>query len=271
MEVERIHGKTMCPESKRKKVIVVMPAYNAEKTLVKTYEDLPKDFVDEIILVDDASRDRTADTSKRLGIKTFVHKKNLGYGANQKTCYAEALAHNADIVVMVHPDYQYDPTLLPEIIAPILNEIADVVLGSRMLIKGAALKGGMPFYKYVGNKILTGIENLALFLNLSEYHTGYRAFSSKVLKNVPFINNSDKFVFDTDIIIQIRVAGFRIKEVPIPTRYFKEASSVDFKQSILYGLRILGRLSEFLIWKNTSLRLFNFKAFPETKQRRGGV
>ena len=222
----------------RPKVVVVMPAYNAGRTLRMTYEELPKDTVSTVILVDDGSTDTTLDVARQLGLEIFVHDKNYGYGANQKTCYAEALRAGADIVVMVHPDYQYDPTLVPEIIAPIVSGDADVVLGSR-LKKGSALQQGMPWWKYISNRFLTGVENTVFNLHLSEYHTGYRAFRREVLETVNFAANSDGFVFDQEIIAQVVAAGFRIGEIAVPTRYFSEASQASFLASSQYGLRIL--------------------------------
>lgn len=237
------------PAPRKPYVVVVLPAYNAARTLVRTYRDIPKDVVDEVILVDDASQDDTVEIAHLLNLKVIQHDKNLGYGGNQKTCYRAALEGGADIVVMVHPDHQYDPTLIPQMIAPIQNGEGDCVLGSRMLQKGGASAGGMPIYKQIGNRVLTWIENLVLGQNLSEYHTGYRAYSRRLLMSIPFTENSNNFVFDTEIIIQSVVAGFRIKEVPIPTRYFAHASSVDFFRSVQYGLAILKRLVLYLVWK----------------------
>ena len=228
------------------KVVVVMPAYNAGRTLRMTYEELPKDTVNLVILVDDGSTDATLEVAHQLGLQIFVHNRNYGYGANQKTCYTEALRAGADIVVMVHPDYQYDPTLVPQIIAPIVAGEADVVLGSR-LKKGSALQQGMPWWKYVSNRFLTGVENLTFGLHLSEYHTGYRAFRREVLETVNFGANSDGFVFDQEIIGQVVAAGFRIGEIPVPTRYFREASSASFLASTAYGLRILTMLFWFTL------------------------
>jgi glycosyltransferase involved in cell wall biosynthesis len=223
------------------KTVVVMPAYNAGRTLRMTYEELPKDAVNLVILVDDGSTDTTLDVARQLGLEIFVHNRNYGYGANQKTCYAEALRAGADIVVMVHPDYQYDPTLVPKIIQPIVDDEADVVLGSR-LAGGSPIAQGMPWWKFVANRFLTGVENRVLGLNLSEYHTGYRAFRREVLETVNFGANSDGFVFDQEIIGQVVAAGFRIAEIPVPTRYFPEASSASFVASSIYGLRILSTL-----------------------------
>jgi glycosyltransferase involved in cell wall biosynthesis len=225
-------------------VVVVMPAYNAGRTLRLTYEELPKDTVSLVILVDDASTDGTLDVARQLGLSIFVHNRNYGYGANQKTCYTEALRAGADVVVMVHPDYQYDPTLLPQLIEPIVRGDADVVLGSR-LKSGAAVAQGMPWWKYVANRFLTGVENRAFGLSLSEYHTGYRAFRREVLETVNFAANSDSFVFDQEIIAQTVAARFRIAEIAVPARYFREASSVGFVVSAVYGLRILSVLFWF--------------------------
>ena len=223
------------------RVVVVMPAYNAGRTLRMTYEELPKDAVSLVILVDDGSRDDTLDIARELGLQIFTHDRNYGYGANQKTCYAEALRAGADIVVMVHPDYQYDPRLLPQIIEPIIAGEADVVLGSR-LKEGSALAQGMPWWKFVGNRFLTGLENRFFGLALTEFHTGYRAFRREVLETVNFTANSDGFVFDQEIIGQVVAAGFRIGEIAVPTRYFAEASSASFVDSTIYGLRILSLL-----------------------------
>jgi glycosyltransferase involved in cell wall biosynthesis len=228
------------------KVVVVMPAYNAGRTLRMTYEELPKDTVSLVILVDDGSTDATIDVARQLGLEIFVHNRNYGYGANQKTCYTEALRAGADIVVMVHPDYQYDPTLVPQIIAPIRQGLADVVLGSR-LKSGSALAQGMPWWKYVANRFLTALENRTFGLRLSEFHTGYRAFRREVLETVNFTLNSDAFVFDQEIIAQVVAAGFRISEIPVPTRYFPEASSASFLASTMYGLRILAVLFWFTL------------------------
>jgi glycosyltransferase involved in cell wall biosynthesis len=228
------------------KVVVVMPAYNAGRTLRMTYEELPKDTVNLVILVDDGSTDATLDVARQLGLEIFVHNRNYGYGANQKTCYTEALRAGADVVVMVHPDYQYDPTLVPKIVEPIVHGQADVVLGSR-LKGGSALAQGMPWWKFVANRFLTRVENLVFGLHLSEYHTGYRAFRRDVLEAVNFRANNDGFVFDQEIIAQVVAAGFRIEEIAVPTRYFPEASSASFVASSIYGLRILAVLFWYLM------------------------
>jgi glycosyltransferase involved in cell wall biosynthesis len=229
------------------KVVVVMPAYNAGRTLKMTYEELPKEAVNLVILVDDGSTDATLEVARQLGLHIFVHNRNYGYGANQKTCYAEALRAGADVVVMVHPDYQYDPTLVPQIIAPIMAGTADVVLGSRLKGEVSAMAQGMPWWKYVANRFLTGLENRVFGLSLSEYHTGYRAFRREVLEVVNFGANSDGFVFDQEIIGQVVAAGFRIEEIAVPTRYFPEASSASFVASTTYGLRILSMLFWYML------------------------
>jgi glycosyltransferase involved in cell wall biosynthesis len=223
------------------KVVVVMPAYNAGRTLRMTYEELPRDTVSLVILVDDGSTDATLEIARQLGLQIFVHDRNYGYGANQKTCYTEALRAGAEIVVMVHPDYQYDPRLVPDLIAPIVAGQADVVLGSRIK-SGSALQGGMPWWKYAANRALTVLENAVFGLRLSEYHTGYRAFRREVLETVNFTANSDGFVFDQEIIAQAVAARFRIAEIGVPTRYFPEASAASFAASVGYGLRILAVL-----------------------------
>ncbi|MFI5143438.1 MAG: glycosyltransferase family 2 protein [Thermoanaerobaculales bacterium] len=227
-----------------KRVIVVLPAYNAERTLARTYAEIPRDIVDEVVLVDDASEDSTVEVSKSLGVTSLVHRRNLGYGANQKTCYAEALSRGADIVVMVHPDYQYDPRLVPSMASLIALGVYDVVLGSRIIGKGA-LAGGMPLYKYVSNRILTAIENLLLGEKLSEYHTGYRAFSREVLETLPLEANSNDFVFDNQMLAQIAYFGFRLGEVSCPTRYQPESSSIKFLRSCKYGLGVLSTAVRF--------------------------
>jgi len=226
------------PQVGRPKVVVVMPAYNAARTLRMTYMELPHESVDMVILVDDGSTDDTVAIARELNLKLFLHDRNYGYGANQKTCYREALKADAEIVVMVHPDYQYDPRLLPEIIAPILEGAADVVLGSR-LKTGSALAGGMPWWKFAANRFLTAVENSRFGLQLSEYHTGYRAYRRSVLETVNFSLNADTFIFDQEILDQVVAVGFRIGGVAVPTRYFPEASSARFLASARYGLGIL--------------------------------
>ena len=229
------------------KVVVVMPAYNAGRTLRLTYEELPKDSVNLVILVDDGSTDTTLEIARELGLEVFVHDRNYGYGANQKTCYTEALRAGADIVVMVHPDYQYDPTLLPRIIQPIVRGDADVVLGSRLTGGRSAVEQGMPWWKYVANRFLTWVENRAFGLALSEFHTGYRAFSRELLEAVNFRMNSDGFVFDQEIIAQAVAGRFRIAEIAVPVRYFAEASSASFADSCVYGTKILWVVTRYLL------------------------
>jgi glycosyltransferase involved in cell wall biosynthesis len=248
------------------KVVVVMPAYNAAKTLRITYDAIPMEKVDHVILVDDGSTDETLRIAKELKLEVFVHARNFGYGANQKTCYTEALKAGANIVVMLHPDYQYDPTLLPELVAAVETGQADVVLGSRFLYRNA-LEQGMPWWKYLGNRFLTAIENLVLGLKLSEYHTGYRAYSRRVLEEVPFLLNSDRFVFDQEMLVQAVHLGFRIKEVSVPTRYFPEASSASFVASVAYGLSILFLLGRYLLHRMSLVDLKQFQCFS-TRYRR---
>ncbi|MBN2123795.1 MAG: glycosyltransferase family 2 protein [Deltaproteobacteria bacterium] len=225
-------------------VLVVLPAYNAEMTLERTYREIPRDIVDDVLLVDDYSADRTVSLAKRLGIRTFVHDRNYGYGRNQKTCYRETLKSGADIVIMVHPDYQYTPKLITAMTSMIAFDVYDVVLGSR-IIGGGALKGGMPAYKYIANRFLTAAENLFLGSKLSEFHTGYRAFSRKVIENLPLHNNSDDFVFDNEMLVQVLHFGYRVGEVSCPTSYFEEASSIDFHSSVIYGVGVLGTAVKF--------------------------
>jgi glycosyltransferase involved in cell wall biosynthesis len=224
----------------RPRVIVVMPAYNAAQTLVRTYSDIPAGVVDHVILVDDVSRDDTVSIAKLLNIQVVVHRQNTGYGGNQKTCYDTALAEGAEVVVMLHPDYQYDATRIPDLIAPILGDEADMMLGSRFL--GDPLAGGMPRWKYVANRFLTEAQNRVYGLRMSEYHTGFRAYSRRVLEAIDYHANSDDFVFDQELVGQVVRSGFRIGEIPVPTRYFAEASSVNFRRSVVYGLATLRTL-----------------------------
>lgn len=246
-----------------KKIIVVMPAYNAEKTLKKTYNEIPKAIVDQILVVDDHSRDRTVEVAKNLGLEVFVHEKNLGYGANQKTCYKEAIRKGADIVVMLHPDYQYPPKLITAMSALICSGMFDIVLGSRIL-GGAALKGGMPLYKYISNRILTFIGNLFLGQKLSEYHTGYRAFSKESLLNLPILENSDDFVFDNQMIAQAVYFGYRIGEITAPSSYTKESSSISFKRSVVYGFGVIRTALEFFL---QNLRMAKFSIFDKNGKK----
>jgi glycosyltransferase involved in cell wall biosynthesis len=222
-----------------------MPAYNAAQTLERTYADIPHAMVDRIILVDDLSRDQTVEVATRLGLEVHVHRQNRGYGGNQKTCYDAALGAGAEIVVMLHPDYQYDGGRIPELIGPLLSGEADLVLGSRFL--GDPLAGGMPRWKYISNRFLTWLENRAFGLDLSEYHTGFRAYSRRLLETVPYQLNSDDFVFDQELIAQAVSAGFLIRETPVPTRYFPEASSVGLRRSIVYGVATLGVVVKFVL------------------------
>ena len=230
-----------------KRIAVVMPAYNAEKTLEITVREL-SEVVDIKILVDDSSKDQTALLSKRLGVLTFIHDANYGYGRNQQTCYRESLAAGADIVVMVHPDYQYTPSLVPAMAGMIASGVYDMVLGSRIL-GGGALKGGMPVYKYFANRVLTAFQNIFLGVKLSEYHTGFRAFSRELLETLPILENSDDFVFDNQMIAQAVMFGFRIGEISCPTKYFAEASSINFKRSIEYGFGVLSTTASFVAHK----------------------
>jgi glycosyltransferase involved in cell wall biosynthesis len=240
-----------------RKLVVVMPAYNAEKTLRQTFAELPHDYVDEVILVDDASKDDTARIAQELGITTIIHPSNSGYGANQKTCYRTALKSGADIIVMVHPDYQYSPRLVTAMASMITSGHYDVVLASRIL-GGGALKGGMPYYKYVANRFLTAVENMILGVKLSEYHTGYRAFSRKVLETLPLESNSDDFVFDNEMLAQAVAFGFQIGEISCPTKYFPEASSISFWPSTRYGMGVLSTAFKYLLH---SKRIKTFQMF----------
>jgi len=221
-----------------KKIVVVMPAYNAEKTLRMTYEEIPRDYIDDIILVDDASKDSTARIARDLDIHTIIHSENRGYGGNQKTCYREAIALGADVIIMLHPDYQYTPKLLVSMASLVANGQYDVVLGSRILT-GGALKGGMPLYKYIANRLLTLFQNLMMGMKLSEYHTGYRAFSRELLETLPLEENSDDFIFDNQMLAQAAFFGYSLGEISCPTKYFEDASSINFTRSVKYGLGVL--------------------------------
>lgn len=227
------------------RVVVVMPAYNAEKTLERTWRDIPHDHVHEVILVDDVSRDRTVEVARRLGITTYVRPENGGYGANQKDCYRLALERGADIVVMLHPDYQYDARVIPAMTLLLRLGICDAVFGSRIRTRAEALAGGMPWWKYLANRVLTITENVVLGQNMGDAHTGLRAYTRDVLETVPFERNSDDFVFDSQMIAQLVHFGFRIGDVPVPTRYFCEASSIDFSRSLTYGIATLGVLAAY--------------------------
>ena len=238
------------PAQAAPRIVVVMPAYNAARTLEKTYGDLDKERIYEVILVDDVSSDETVEIAQQLGLKCIVHVQNRGYGGNQKTCYLEALKDGADVVVMLHPDNQYDATKVPELVAPLLRGEADMVLGSRLLGgRQATLRGGMPIWKYISNRFLTTCENLAFHTHLSEAHTGFRAYNRRLLQTIPFLLNSDDFVFDSEVIAQAVAFGFRIREVPVATRYFPEASSVNFRRSVTYGLATLNVVRRYLFHK----------------------
>lgn len=243
----------MLSKKSKPEVIVIMPAYNAAKTLEKTYRDIPKEIVKEIILVDDNSSDKTVKIAKKLKLKVFTHPSNLGYGGNQKTCYWEALKRKPDIVVMIHPDYQYDATLTRELIYPIVKGRADIMLGSRIRSRREALAGGMPWWKYYSNRFLTILENMVLGLNLSEYHTGFRAYSGTALKKIPFMRMSNDFVFDQQLLISGVANNLKIGEIPVPVRYFPEASSANFLNSVKYGLGILGNLFIYILGKDNKL------------------
>ncbi|MCK9595255.1 MAG: glycosyltransferase family 2 protein [Candidatus Omnitrophica bacterium] len=245
----------------KEKVIVVMPAYNAASTLERTINDIPPGSVDEIILVDDASRDNTVDIAKRLGLTVVEHQNNLGYGANQKTCYGLALSKKADYVVMIHPDYQYDSRLINSAIDILRLGVCDVLLGNRVRTRKECLASGMPLYKYLANRFLTIIDNFALGQNLGEFHSGFRAYRRGVLETIPFHNNSDDFVFDAQLLIQAVHFGFTIGDIPIPVRYFKEASSIRLWRSVIYGLQSLGVLTVFYLHRLGLIKspLFNPK------------
>jgi glycosyltransferase involved in cell wall biosynthesis len=244
--------------SSKPKVVVVMPAFNAAKTLKLTYLDLPSNVVDLVMLVDDGSSDETVELARELNLELFIHNRNYGYGGNQKTCYIEALKAGAEIIVMVHPDYQYDPTLLPAMIEPIERGEADVVLGSRLL--GASpITQGMPWWKYYGNRFLTRVENAVFSQKLSDYHTGYRAYTRQVLQTINFQTNSDNFIFDQELISQVIAAGFRITEISVPTRYFPEASSASFFTSVRYGFGILFLLSRYILHRSGLVRQKQFE------------
>ena len=240
-----------------KRIAIVLPAYNAENTLEATVREIPE-VVDTCILVDDGSRDNTVELAHRLGLQVFVHDRNYGYGRNQQTCYREALSADADVVLMLHPDYQYTPLLVTAMASMVAYGVYDVVLGSR-IIGGTALRGGMPFYKYVGNRLLTAFENIFLGIKLSEYHTGYRAFSRQVLTDLPLVENSDDFVFDNQMLAQCVHFGFRIGEVSCPTKYFEEASSINFQRSVIYGLGVVRTTLQFALqkWGVGRFRIFS--------------
>jgi glycosyltransferase involved in cell wall biosynthesis len=234
--------------TRKQKVIAVMPAYNAESTIVATLADVPAGSIDEVLLVDDASQDRTVEIAREMGLVTIVHPKNRGYGGNQKTCYRYALDHGADIVVMIHPDYQYDSRVIPHAVGFIELGICDVIVGSRIRTRAEALAGGMPVYKYLSNRCLTVVENVALGQNLGDFHSGFRVYRREVLERIPFERNSDDFVFDTQFLVQAVQLGFRLGDIPVPVRYFAEASSINFRRSVKYGLSTLGVVGQY--WLN---------------------
>ncbi len=246
-----------------KRIIVVLPAYNAAQTLRQTVEELDRQVVDDILLVDDFSSDRTVELAREMGLRSFLHDRNYGYGRNQKTCYTEALKSGADVIVMLHPDYQYSPRLVPAMAAMVVSEEYDVVLGSRIL-GGKARKSGMPLYKYVSNRGLTLVQNLMLGSKLSEFHTGFRAFSRRVLEELPIMANSDGFVFDNEILAQAIFFGFRLGEISCPTRYFPEASSINFARSTIYGLGVLWTSLRFRLQR---LGLASFAVFTESSSQ----
>lgn len=247
-----------------KRVVVVLPAYNAEATLLQTYNEIPMNIVDDVILVDDQSTDQTVQLARQLGIFTIVHPENRGYGGNQKTCYQAALDRGGDIVVMLHPDYQYTPKLITAMASMIAEDVFDVVLASRILGVGA-LAGGMPVYKYIANRLLTLVQNILVGHKLSEYHTGYRAWSRKTLESLPLLNNSDDFVFDNQMLAQTIFQGFRIGEISCPTRYFPEASSINFKRSVIYGLGVLLNSVQFRLQRMGIKNYDIFSSSPAAK------
>jgi glycosyltransferase involved in cell wall biosynthesis len=247
-----------------KKIVVVMPAYHAERTLEECFRAIPRDIVDLVLLVDDASDDATIAVARRLGIVTHRHPENLGYGANQKTCYAEALAEGADIVVMLHPDYQYEPRLITAMAAMVASDVYDVVIGSRIL-GNTAIAGGMPRYKYVANRILTALQNLIVGSKLSEFHSGYRAFSRRVLETLPLAANSADFIFDNQMLIQALAFGMRIGEISCPTRYFEDASEISFGRAAVYGLGVLWTSVQYRLWRWRLIEPRLFSSRPELR------
>jgi len=243
-----------------KKVVVILPAYNAANTLKQTYTEIPFDLVDEVILTDDHSSDNTVSVAKELGIKhIIIHPQNKGYGANQKSCYNKALELEADIIIMLHPDYQYTPKLIPSMVYLIANNVHDVVLGSRILGKGA-LQGGMPIYKYIANRFLTLFQNILMNQKLSEYHTGYRCFTAEAVKSIPYQDNSDDFIFDNQMLAQLCFKDWRMGEVSCPTKYFAEASSINFKRSVTYGLGVMGVSCRYFLHKMSPIKSRLFKS-----------
>ncbi len=260
--------RTEAEKDMNSKVIIVMPAYNAVTTLEKTVKDIPEGFADEIILVDDSSRDDTVRIARSLGLTVIAHHRNRGYGANQKTCYDEALKRGAGIVIMIHPDYQYDSSLAPLFAELIEKGICDIVLGSRVRTRRECLDSGMPLYKYVSNRLLTILENLITGQNLSEWHTGYRAYSRKVLETIPYRKNSDDFVFDSQFLIQAAYFGFKIGDLPVPCRYMREASSINLRRSIVYGMGTIKTIFQFIL---QTLHLKRFKLFGSSTKGLDGI
>jgi glycosyltransferase involved in cell wall biosynthesis len=243
-----------------RKVVVIMPAYNAERTLERTHADIPPGIVDEVILCDDHSHDRTVEIAERLGLTVIRHDRNKGYGANQKACYAAALSRGADFVVMVHPDYQYDPRVIPFALGFLASDICDVIIGSRIRSRRETLEGGMPFYKYAFNRVLTATENTVFGQNLGDFHSGFRVYRREVLERINYLGNSDDFVFDLEFLAQAVHAGFRIGDIPIPTRYFDEASSINFRRSVKYGLENLVVMAKYLLQRAGLARFDLFRA-----------
>jgi len=245
------------------KIIVMMPAYNAEATLEKTYQDIPLEIVDEIILTDDASTDRTVEIAERLGITVNRHDKNMGYGANQKTCFDDVLSRGADVIVMIHPDYQYDPRLIHFAAGFLTTEICDIIMGSRIRTRSETLEGGMPKYKYISNRLLTILENFVLGQNLGDFHSGFRVYKRSVLETIDYHQNSDDFVFDTEILTQAVYFNYRLGDIPVPTRYFSEASSINFRRSLKYGFQTIWVMLKFILQKTG---IHHFRLFlPLTK------
>ncbi len=260
---EKSNGKDANGGSKPPKVIVVMPAYNAESTLEQTFRDIPEDTVDEVVLTDDFSTDKTVEVANKLGITVIEHSKNRGYGANQKTCYDYALNKGADIIVMIHPDYQYDPKVIPFAVGFMTTNICDMILGARIRTRQETLDGGMPVYKYISNRFLTFFENMILGQNLGDFHSGFRAYKREVLEKIDYHRNSDDFVFDTEFLAQSVYHNFRIGDIPIPTRYFPEASSINLKRSLEYGILTLWIMAKYTLQKTG---VINFKLFKTAKR-----
>jgi len=250
------------PERQFDRIVCVMPAYNAERTLAKTFRSIPAGSVDEFILTDDGSTDRTVEIAESLGMTVIRHSKNRGYGANQKTCYDTALAHGADAVIMIHPDYQYDGRVTPFALGLLATGTCDVILGSRIRTRHETLEGGMPLYKYISNRFLTIFENMVLGQNLGDFHSGFRVYTRDVLETINYKANSDDFVFDTEFLAQAVYHGFRIGDIPVPTRYFPEASSIDFGRSMKYGLQTVGVMGKYILQKS---RIIRYRVFDDSK------